>query len=98
LREAQTAAAHRRGRRALFAGGGRAGYFAERHNIPVAETIGRAWHHAARPSAERRRPRVIGAASANALAAEADVVLAVRTRLQDFSTGSWTVSEPETIG
>ena len=34
---------------------------------------------------------VIGAASANALAAEADVVLAVGTRLQDFSTGSWTV-------
>jgi 3D-(3,5/4)-trihydroxycyclohexane-1,2-dione acylhydrolase (decyclizing) len=34
---------------------------------------------------------VIGSASANALAADADVVLAVGTRLQDFSTGSWTV-------
>ena len=34
---------------------------------------------------------VIGCASANALAAEADVVLAVGTRLQDFTTGSWTV-------
>ena len=31
---------------------------------------------------------VIGAASANALAAEADVVLAIGTRLQDFTTGS----------
>ena len=34
---------------------------------------------------------MIGSASANALAAEADVVLAVGTRLQDFTTGSWTV-------
>ena len=34
---------------------------------------------------------VIGSSSANALAAEADVVLAVGTRLQDFITGSWTV-------
>ena len=32
-----------------------------------------------------------GCTSANALAAEADVVLAVGTRLQDFTTGSWTV-------
>ena len=31
-----------------------------------------------------------GCTSANALAAEADVVLAVGTRLQDFTTGSWT--------
>lgn len=34
---------------------------------------------------------VIGSSSANAMAAEADVILAVGTRLQDFSTGSWTV-------
>ena len=34
---------------------------------------------------------VIGSSSANALAAEADVVLALGTRLQDFTTGSWTV-------
>ena len=34
---------------------------------------------------------VIGSSSANALAAEADVVLAIGTRLQDFTTGSWTV-------
>ena len=34
---------------------------------------------------------MIGSASANALAAEADVVLAIGTRLQDFTTGSWTV-------
>ncbi len=65
--------------------------FAERHNIPVVETIaGRAvlpWDHPfnAGPIG------VIGSSSANALAAEADVVLAVGTRLQDFTTGSWTV-------
>ena len=32
---------------------------------------------------------VTGSACANALAAEADVILAVGTRLQDFTTGSW---------
>jgi 3D-(3,5/4)-trihydroxycyclohexane-1,2-dione acylhydrolase (decyclizing) len=65
--------------------------FAERHAIPVAETI------AGRASLVHEHPcnagalGVIGAASANALAGEADVVLAVGTRLQDFTTGSWTV-------
>jgi 3D-(3,5/4)-trihydroxycyclohexane-1,2-dione acylhydrolase (decyclizing) len=34
---------------------------------------------------------VIGSASANAMAAEADVVVAIGTRLQDFTTASWTV-------
>ncbi len=67
------------------------GAFAERHNVPVAETI------AGRGALVHDHPLnvgalgVIGAASANALAADADVVLAVGTRLQDFSTGSWTV-------
>ena len=32
---------------------------------------------------------VTGTAAANELAEEADVVLAVGTRLQDFTTGSW---------
>jgi 3D-(3,5/4)-trihydroxycyclohexane-1,2-dione acylhydrolase (decyclizing) len=32
---------------------------------------------------------VTGTSAANALAAEADVILAVGTRLQDFTTGSW---------
>ena len=65
--------------------------FAERHNLPVAETIaGRATlphshSHNAGPLG------VIGSASANALAADADVVLAVGTRLQDFTTASWSV-------
>ena len=65
--------------------------FVERHDLPLVETIaGRGallWDH----------PRntgpigVVGSASANAMAAEADAVLAVGTRLQDFTTGSWTV-------
>ena len=36
---------------------------------------------------------VIGAEGANRLAAEADVVIAVGTRLGDFTTGSWSVFE-----
>jgi len=38
---------------------------------------------------------VIGSASANSLAGRADVVLAVGTRLQDFTTASWTVFAPD---
>lgn len=70
--------------------------FAEAHNIPVVETV------AGRTSLAARHPLncgpigVTGAASANALAAEADAVLAVGTRLGDFVTGSWTVfADPE---
>ena len=39
---------------------------------------------------------IIGATSANTLAGEADVVLAVGTRLQDFTTASWTLFGPDT--
>ncbi len=65
--------------------------FAERHNIPVTETMN------GRTILLHDNPLnigplgVTGSTSANALAAEADVVLAVGTRLQDFTTGSWTV-------
>jgi 3D-(3,5/4)-trihydroxycyclohexane-1,2-dione acylhydrolase (decyclizing) len=65
--------------------------FAERHRLPVAETVaGRttlSWSHPCNVGPIG----VTGSSSANALAAEADVVLAVGTRLQDFTTGSWTV-------
>jgi 3D-(3,5/4)-trihydroxycyclohexane-1,2-dione acylhydrolase (decyclizing) len=37
---------------------------------------------------------VTGSAAANALAREADVILAVGTRLQDFTTGSWALFAP----
>ena len=65
--------------------------FAETHRVPVVETIaGRALLPHDHPN-NAGPLGVIGSASANALAAEADVVLAVGTRLQDFTTGSWTV-------
>src|SRR5437879_1120232 len=38
---------------------------------------------------------VTGTAAANELAAEADVILAVGTRLQDFTTGSWGLFQGE---
>jgi 3D-(3,5/4)-trihydroxycyclohexane-1,2-dione acylhydrolase (decyclizing) len=36
----------------------------------------------------------VGSASANALAADADVIIAVGTRLQDFTTSSWSLFSP----
>ncbi len=63
--------------------------FAEQHNIPVAETqAGKSalpWDHPLNVGSIG----VTGASSANALAEKADLVLAVGTRLQDFTTGSW---------
>ncbi|MBO9398155.1 3D-(3,5/4)-trihydroxycyclohexane-1,2-dione acylhydrolase (decyclizing) [Shimia sp. R9_2] len=64
--------------------------FAEKHKIPVVETIaGRANMTATHPL-NCGPIGVTGSDSANALAAQADVILAVGTRLQDFTTGSWT--------
>jgi 3D-(3,5/4)-trihydroxycyclohexane-1,2-dione acylhydrolase (decyclizing) len=64
--------------------------FAEAHGIPVIETI------AGRANMLQDHPLnigpvgVTGSDSANAVAEKADVILAVGTRLQDFTTGSWT--------
>ena len=64
--------------------------FAEAHAIPVVETIaGRANLLADHPL-NIGPIGVTGSDSANAIAANADVILAVGTRLQDFTTGSWT--------
>ena len=64
--------------------------FAETHQVPVAETIaGRAnliWDHPLNAGPIG----VTGSNSANAMAVDADVVICVGTRLQDFTTGSWT--------
>jgi 3D-(3,5/4)-trihydroxycyclohexane-1,2-dione acylhydrolase (decyclizing) len=70
--------------------------FAETHGVPVVETP------AGRTLVPHSHPLyggalgVIGATSANNLAGAADVVLAVGTRLQDFTTASWTVFDPGT--
>ena len=67
---------------------------AHAHGIPVVETP------AGRTAIAHDHPLhagplgIIGSASANTLAAEADVVVAVGTRLQDFTTASWTVFSP----
>ncbi|MGJ8584144.1 MAG: 3D-(3,5/4)-trihydroxycyclohexane-1,2-dione acylhydrolase (decyclizing) [Marinosulfonomonas sp.] len=69
--------------------------FAETHNIPVVETI------AGRANLTQDHPLnigpigVTGSDSANAIAEQADVILAVGTRLQDFTTGSWTAFAKE---
>lgn len=64
--------------------------FAEKHRIPVVETIaGRANMVATHPL-NIGPIGVTGSNSANAIAEKADVILAVGTRLQDFTTGSWT--------
>ncbi len=65
--------------------------FAEKHGIPVCET------QAGKSSLPHDHPLnmgavgVTGTSAANELAREADVVLAVGTRLQDFTTGSWSL-------
>ena len=62
--------------------------FAETHGVPVTETQGGKgalpWDHTLQIGAVG----VTGSTAASALAREADVVLAVGTRLQDFTTGS----------
>ena len=69
--------------------------FAERHGLPIVETV------AGKSSVTWDHPNyagplgVTGSTSANALAADADVVLAIGTRLQDFTTGSWSVFHDE---
>jgi 3D-(3,5/4)-trihydroxycyclohexane-1,2-dione acylhydrolase (decyclizing) len=65
--------------------------WAAAHGVPVAETqAGKgslAWDHPLNVGAIG----VTGSPAANALAADADLVLAIGTRLQDFSTGSHTM-------
>ena len=64
--------------------------FAETHGIPVVETIAGRANLLADHALNAGPIGVTGSDSANAIAAEADVILAVGTRLQDFTTGSWT--------
>ncbi|MBN9498177.1 MAG: 3D-(3,5/4)-trihydroxycyclohexane-1,2-dione acylhydrolase (decyclizing) [Alphaproteobacteria bacterium] len=97
---AQTAAALKAAKKPMILVGGGVkfsgaervlGDFAVKHGIPTADTqAGKgalAWDHPANAGALG----VTGTGAANALAAEADVVLAVGTRLADFPTASRTV-------
>jgi len=76
------------------------GEFSLRYQIPVVETV------AGKSSLLGENPLLVGplgvtgAQAPNELVARADVVIAVGTRLQDFTTGSWTLfdSSTEIIG
>ena len=65
-------------------------HFAEVHNIPVVETIAGRANLVFDHRLNCGPIGVTGSNSANAIAAKADVILAIGTRLQDFTTGSWT--------
>ncbi len=97
---AAAAAALRAAERPLVVAGGGVHYslaetelrsLVEAHGLPVVETVaGKSCLTAAHPCLVGPIG-VTGCDQANRLAAEADVVLCVGTRLQDFTTGSWTV-------
>jgi 3D-(3,5/4)-trihydroxycyclohexane-1,2-dione acylhydrolase (decyclizing) len=64
--------------------------FAIRRGIPIVETIAGKGALTHNHPAHAGPIGIVGSTSANALAAQADVILAIGTRLQDFTTGSWT--------
>jgi 3D-(3,5/4)-trihydroxycyclohexane-1,2-dione acylhydrolase (decyclizing) len=66
------------------------GNFAMQYKIPLCETISGKGAIIHEHPAYVGGIGVTGSSSANAMAASADVVLAIGTRLQDFTTGSWT--------
>lgn len=63
--------------------------------IPVVETIAGKGTLAHDHAVHAGPIGIVGSTSANALAADADVIIAVGTRLQDFTTGSWTAFSRE---
>ncbi len=69
--------------------------FAEAHGIPVVETVAGKSSLLADHPAYVGPVGVTGAEAANAACREADLVLAVGTRLEDFTTGSWTVFDDD---
>ena len=96
---ADAAAALTKAKRPMIIAGGGVQYsraaaeltaFAEKHQIPVVETIAGRANLLAEHPLNIGPIGVTGSDSANAIAEKADVVLAVGTRLQDFTTGSWT--------
>jgi len=71
--------------------------FAETHGIPVMET------NAGKSSLPHDHPLnmgsvgVTGSSASNRLAEQADLVLAIGSRLQDFTTGSWALFKAEGV-
>ena len=101
---AEAAVILRSARRPLLVSGGGVRYsgaaaavleLATAHGVPVVETV------AGRTLLPEPHPLnagalgIIGSTSANTMAAEADVVVAIGTRLQDFTTASWTLFSPD---
>ncbi len=96
---ADAAEALKRAKRPMIIAGGGVQYsgavadltaFAEAHQIPVVETIAGRANMVATNALNIGPIGVTGSNSANAIAEEADVILSVGCRLQDFTTGSWT--------
>lgn len=71
------------------------GDFAERHGIPVVETQAGKSALPHSHTLNMGSVGVTGTSASNALAEDADVVLAVGSRLQDFTTGSWALFKNE---
>lgn len=69
--------------------------FAQQRGIPIVETIAGKGAFTHDNPVHMGPVGILGSTSANALAANADVIIAVGTRLMDFVTGSWTVFSPE---
>ncbi|MEP7240950.1 MAG: 3D-(3,5/4)-trihydroxycyclohexane-1,2-dione acylhydrolase (decyclizing), partial [Devosia sp.] len=71
--------------------------FAEKHGVPVMET------NSGKSSLPHVHPMnmgsvgVTGSSASNLLAEQADVVLAVGSRLQDFTTGSWALFKADGV-
>ena len=65
--------------------------FARKHNIPMVETQAGKGAVDWEEKLHFGSPGVTGTGCGNQLAAEADLVIGVGTRFQDFTTGSWTV-------
>jgi 3D-(3,5/4)-trihydroxycyclohexane-1,2-dione acylhydrolase (decyclizing) len=71
--------------------------FAETHGVPVVVS------QAGKSAIDERHPLALGSvgvtgtSAANAIAEETDLIIAVGTRLQDFTTGSWALFKNESL-
>jgi 3D-(3,5/4)-trihydroxycyclohexane-1,2-dione acylhydrolase (decyclizing) len=65
--------------------------FARKHNVPFIETQAGKGISSWEEKLNFGTPGVTGSDCGNKLAAEADVIVAIGSRLQDFTTGSWSI-------